>query len=73
MLCVAESIRQCLSRAAEERGRARETHDPERMADFLYMESRWLRLAEAYQQLAQMQRFNADATISDLSSHNRLP
>ena len=72
MLRVAESIRQCLNRAAEERGRAREARDPEREADFLDMERRWLQLADIYRQLEQMQRFNGRATLSDVSSHNRL-
>jgi hypothetical protein len=60
LLRVAENIRQCLDHAAEARKRAQETTDPQTKTDLLDMERRWLRLAESYRLVEQMERFITD-------------
>jgi hypothetical protein len=60
LLRVAAKIRQCLDHAAEARHRARTEPNPQRKAEFLDMERRWLRLAESYRLLEQIERFIAD-------------
>jgi hypothetical protein len=57
LLRIAEDVRRCLERAAEARQRAQSQLDPERKAEFLEMEGRWLRLAESYRFVAQLEDF----------------
>src|SRR5262245_25372039 len=46
---LSEQVRLCYERAAEAKERAEQMLDPEAKADFLKMETRWLRLARSYQ------------------------
>jgi hypothetical protein len=52
--------RQCLDHAAEARLLAQETTDPQRQVEFFDMERRWLRLAESYRLVEQLDRFITD-------------
>jgi hypothetical protein len=54
---IAEDVRRCLERATEARERAQSQLNPERQAEFLEMERRWLRLAESYRLVAQLEDF----------------
>jgi hypothetical protein len=60
LLRIAEDVRQCLELAAEASERARSQINPERQAEFLEMERRWLRLAESYRLVAQLEDFILD-------------
>ena len=60
LLRLAENIRQCLDHAAEARERAQETSDSQRRAEFMDMASRWLKLAESYRLVEQLDRFITD-------------
>ncbi len=60
LLRVAENVQQCLEHAAEARESAQSTLNPERKAEFLDMERRWLRLAESYRLVEQLERFVLD-------------
>jgi hypothetical protein len=57
LLRIAEDVRQCLEHAAEASERARRQPDPERKAEFLAMERHWLRLAESYRLVEQLELF----------------
>jgi hypothetical protein len=59
LLQVADNIRQCLDHAADSRERARTERDPGRKAELLEMEARWLRLAESYRVVEQLERYNS--------------
>lgn len=58
---VSAKINECLARAAAARECARTAADPDRKADLLDMELRWLRLVESYKFVEQADRFLADA------------
>lgn len=60
LLRIAENVRQCLDDAAEARERAKEATDPQRQAEFFDMEARWLKLAESYRLVEQLDRFITD-------------
>lgn len=57
---VAEDIRRCFDHAAEARKRSQRTTNPERIAEFLDIERHWLRLAQCYLLVQQMEHFIAD-------------
>jgi hypothetical protein len=61
LLRVSEQIKDCLDHAAESRQRANKATDPERKAELLDMERRWLRLAESHGLVEQLERFITDA------------
>lgn len=60
LLRIAEDVRQCLELAAEASERARSQINSERKAEFLEMERRWLRLAESYRLVEQLEIFILD-------------
>jgi hypothetical protein len=60
LLHVEAEIRHCLDEAAEARQRAQRIVDPARKAEFFDTEGRWLRLAESYRLLRQIDRFVTD-------------
>ena len=60
LLRLAENIRQCLDHAAEAAERARSQQNPERKAELLELERAWLRLAESYRFVEQLELFILD-------------
>ena len=61
LLKVAAHIRECLANAEQARERANAVIDPKLRADYLDIESRWMRLADSYRFVEQMERFLDDA------------
>jgi hypothetical protein len=60
LLRVAENVRQCLEYAVEAHECARSELNAERKAEFYKMELRWLRLAESYRFVEQLELFVLD-------------
>jgi len=60
LLRVSDQIRECLDRAAEAAARAGSEADPERKADLLDMERRWMLLVESFRLVEQVDRFIDD-------------
>ena len=58
---VADQICECLAHAEQARERSATTPDPQLRADYLDIELRWMRLAESYRFVEQMDRFLDDA------------
>jgi hypothetical protein len=52
--------------AADSRNAAQEAIDPERKAELLEMEQRWLRLAESYRLVEQLDRF-----VTEINRHRQ--
>ena len=61
LLKVAAHISECLANAEQARERAKVIADPQLKADYLDIELRWLRLADSYRFVEQMERFLDDA------------
>lgn len=61
LLKVAVHISECLENAEQARQRANSITDPKLKADYEDIELRWLRLAESYRFVEQMERFLDDA------------
>jgi hypothetical protein len=57
---VAEHIRVCLEQAREARERAAQVSDEAAKLDFQELEARWLRLAESYKFIEQLETFLID-------------
>ena len=54
---VSERVRECLQRADESAERAKRERNPSIQRDFLEMQDRWLKLAQSYQFLEQLETF----------------
>jgi hypothetical protein len=63
LLKVADHICECLAHAEQARERAEATTDPQTGSDYLDIELRWMRLAESYRLVEQMERFLDDAHL----------